>query len=274
MGYSNGEVILNDVVFFNELSLDVDIPVDFGFIKELADLIGVLRGIGIYTCRIYENIKYQLRDFLESANGLNQVDFNSWFYSFFHGPYDEDFEDEILVKFLEHEFKYEDKDVLGLAYAYLNETASLSLSLNSSFKSSYICIKDKIGNMFFVPNISQLPDISVVKSWFDNHKEPELIPCNILPKDKQFKFTPHHGTKELTQLWNRLRMSDYVVECINSIDYQPHDHTFIHECYDDGIIEVVMYWLPTHYAMSIKTTGRTLRETERIAQILQEKYGK
>lgn len=56
--------------------------------------------------------------------------------------------------------------------------------------------------------------------------------------------------------------------------YNTHEaRNFIRKVKADGLVECVMCWTDKGYGLVIKTTGRNLRETEKIAEILKEQYG-
>ena len=48
---------------------------------------------------------------------------------------------------------------------------------------------------------------------------------------------------------------------------------FIKRVHNDGLIEIVLPWTDEGYGVVVKTTGRNIRETERIGQIIYEEYG-
>ena len=39
----------------------------------------------------------------------------------------------------------------------------------------------------------------------------DLFETNVNPDDKHFHFTTHHGQQELTELWNRIKNSPFVI---------------------------------------------------------------
>jgi hypothetical protein len=47
---------------------------------------------------------------------------------------------------------------------------------------------------------------------------------------------------------------------------------FIKKCHRTGIIEIVLYKTDRKYSLQVQTTGRNLRETEAIAEILNDQY--
>lgn len=75
------------------------------------------------------------------------------------------------------------------------------------------------------------------------------------------------------ELAQKIVKCKYVEKIVNSLPFNPHDRNFIRKVKEDGLVEIVMIWTDRKYGMVIKTTGRNIRETRKIAQIIQEKYG-
>ena len=71
----------------------------------------------------------------------------------------------------------------------------------------------------------------------------------------------------------KLIQSPYVVGIINSLPFQPNAKNYIHQVKSDGTIEIVLTDTDKGLGLAVKTTGENLRETKRIAEILQNKYG-
>ncbi|MCP4350189.1 MAG: hypothetical protein GY795_32330 [Desulfobacterales bacterium] len=67
--------------------------------------------------------------------------------------------------------------------------------------------------------------------------------------------------------------SPYVISVINSIPFNSAEKQFIRKVHTTGNIEIVLTGTDKGFGMVIKTTGRNLRETELIAQIIEDKYG-
>ncbi len=97
----------------------------------------------------------------------------------------------------------------------------------------------------------------------------DLVETNINPDDKHFHLTVHHGQQELTELWNRVKNSPYVIEGI-SIEWG--GNSFFKKPQRDGKVDIVHLKSDRRYAMQIQTTGRNLRETTEIAKRLSEQY--
>ena len=57
------------------------------------------------------------------------------------------------------------------------------------------------------------------------------------------------------------------------LPYNPYEQKFIKRVRENGLIEIVLPWTDKGYGMVVKTTGRNLRETKRIAEIIEEEFG-
>ena len=60
---------------------------------------------------------------------------------------------------------------------------------------------------------------------------------------------------------------------INSLPFNSHERKFIKRIREEGLIEIVLPWTDKGYGVVVKTTGRTIKETEMIGRIIMEKYG-
>ena len=72
----------------------------------------------------------------------------------------------------------------------------------------------------------------------------------------------------------RLIRSPYLISVINSLPHNPNRRKFIKKIRENGLIEIVLPWTDKGYGIVVKTTGRTLRETEKIAEIIEEEFGR
>lgn len=82
-----------------------------------------------------------------------------------------------------------------------------------------------------------------------------------------------HGDDILKQHALRLLHNDYVESIINSLQFQPKAKQYISKCFNNGIIHIVLHWTDAGHGMAIKTTGRNIWETKKIAEILKNQYG-
>lgn len=70
----------------------------------------------------------------------------------------------------------------------------------------------------------------------------------------------------------RLVQSPYVVAVVNSLPYNPAAGNFIRRVHPDGKIELVLVWTDAGLGLVVQSTGRNLRETQAIAEILKDQF--
>ena len=120
----------------------------------------------------------------------------------------------------------------------------------------------------------------IYRKAYENEKEVEIIKTKISPENKQVSLANHHSKDLLSQFWDKIKKSPYVNACVCSIKYQSKSTKLISRIYANGEIDIVLhrtlkgYKSDAGYAMKIKTTGRDIRETKKIADILEEEYDK
>lgn len=76
----------------------------------------------------------------------------------------------------------------------------------------------------------------------------------------------------LTEFSKRLVRCPYVIEIVNSLPFNPAGRRFIKRIYDNGLIEIVLPWTDKGFGVAVRTTGRNIRETKRISEIISERY--
>ena len=91
--------------------------------------------------------------------------------------------------------------------------------------------------------------------------------------DKKIVLRNDHGKDVLEDFSKRLVRCPYLIGVVNSLPYNPHERKFIKRVKENGLIEIVLPWTDKGYGIVIKTTGRTIRETEKIAEIIEEEFG-
>ncbi|WP_027003420.1 hypothetical protein [Hugenholtzia roseola] len=115
----------------------------------------------------------------------------------------------------------------------------------------------------------------IYKKAYEENKKLELIETKLEPEVKDFKLADtHHGNNKLEKFWKKIRKSKYIISCVNSIAWDSYARSLIGKKDNNGQIEVFLYWEDEGFGMKIQTTGRNLRETEKIAEILENEYDK
>ncbi len=196
-------------------------------------------------------------------------------------PFIKDEDDEVAAHYVEADYFFEDTangivktNCAGLAAAHLYETLSVSLQSSPAWmKNSLDITIEANGNS----NIHQVNNVfskacflqPAIGDVVEKLGELDLQETAIEIPDKHIHLTSHHGQQELTALWNKLKNSPYVEEGL-SIEWG--GKRFIRKTYANGKIEIIDNSSDEGYALLIQTTGRNLRETNAIAEILKERY--
>ncbi|QIU96533.1 hypothetical protein [Bacteroides faecium] len=166
--------------------------------------------------------------------------------------------------------------VYGLAAAYLYNTIGINLNSSDYWnKLLYnLQIEGEEQQEMDILSVCSEQDFSCEEfiNWSENIKEVELVECKILASDKKIHLRADHGSDTLVHFSKKICQSLYVKEVINSLPYNSHAVDFIHKVTATGLIEIVLTNTDKGLGIVIQTTGRTLKETEKIACLLQEKY--
>ncbi|MDR2773627.1 MAG: hypothetical protein LBC19_02585 [Tannerella sp.] len=203
-------------------------------------------------------------------------DYRDYMYGMIVLPFIKEDDMEIEEHYVAANYYFEDKDAnisktecLGLAAAYLYETLSISLSTSpmwEQYKLPVIIEEKAQVSLASVYNItSPASFVPEIIDFIDEIKELTLIETAIAPNEKSIHLSHHHGIRELQNLCDQLKNCSYVEEMCST---NWGGSTFIRKAHKDGIIEIVLFNTEKRYALSVKTTGRNLRETEAIAKIL------
>lgn len=102
----------------------------------------------------------------------------------------------------------------------------------------------------------------------------KLVESALQPNQKPTDVEGDHGQRELKDYAKLLNHNPYVEGTLTSLPFKPHSHEYILKIYDDGLLDIVLWWEDAGYSMRVKTTGRNVAETREIAKILKEKYGR
>lgn len=104
------------------------------------------------------------------------------------------------------------------------------------------------------------------------HSEP--IRTELQPKDKIIRLRDDHGKDVLLEFAQRICQSPYVIQIVNSLPFQPNENHFINKDkpFNDGLIDVCLYWTEQGFGMVIKTTATNEYQAKKIAEILIEQF--
>jgi hypothetical protein len=255
-------------VFANELSINGSTFDDYKNIKNLSEVYRVLVANGIHSCRISSE------DLNAIIDKLNQEpkkrDLLNFIYSFFHAPYESSENvEESVDEYLTHKWMYDTQECFGLAFSYLAE--SLSVSFDTETWKEIVEIK-KDCETVSVKNASERSHIEYHQNWLDSLKNIELIETSIAWNEKKISLRDDHGKDKLLDFSKKICRCPYVISIINSLPFNRTEKQFIRRLRPNGIIECVLCWTDVGYGIVIQTTGRNLRETEKIAELLKTEY--
>jgi len=222
---------------------------------------------------------YTLFDWLQNKDVPTK--YRNFLFGMITQPFIKDEDEEVVDKYIEANYFFEDSEsgiaktaCTGLASAYLYETLSISLLSAPVWNKTKLPIiieneeETRIESVFNVSLKKSFEDEEIAE-YVGNLGNVELVETDIAPKDKKIHLADHHGKKELAELAKQLKNSPYVVE-MRSTNWG--GKKFIRKTHKDGVIEVLLYKTSKGYALWVQTTGRNLRETKAIAQILDDRY--
>lgn len=210
--------------------------------------------------------------------------YRSIFYDMFVQPFIREDDVEIVDQYIESEFYFEDSEngfnkqkCLGFASAYLYDTLSISLQSHHIWLKNIFKItveKEKKSLEVEVKNTFSTDCFNhpAIKGFIEESCILSLLETDINPDDKHVHLADHHGKQELKELCDRLKYNPYVVEMRSMEWCRGKCSNFIKKTHDTGVIEIVLYNTDCKYALWVQTTGRNFRETNAIAEILEENY--
>lgn len=112
------------------------------------------------------------------------------------------------------------------------------------------------------------------QQWVREHGELQLCESTLTFENKIVSLRDDHGKDILEEHATTLCHNKYVEGVLCSLPFKPKHRSYIYRIYDDGAIDIVLYWDDRGLSMRIKTTGRNIQETTAIAYILREQYGR
>lgn len=279
-----------DFVTFNELSFKPlaehsEILKGFfltlcGTIAKLRETYPSLRVVFTSECFGYEATKNEI--FATWLENLPQGGEKNTILSIINKPYlsEKDIEPLYGYSFENQACGIEENYCWGLAFAKSRETVTISIPSIDLWKDAVLHFSQSNENgtnkeSFEIINLSTKESLEsqVFMDFLAQITPIVLQETTIEPKDKKVHLSgDHHGNDKLKLFWGKISKSPYVVELINSIDFNRSGTKLIKKIYNDGKIELTLYWEEDGYSMIIQTTGRNYRETAEIAKILRKKY--
>jgi hypothetical protein len=110
--------------------------------------------------------------------------------------------------------------------------------------------------------------------WLDKNIKIELVESDLPVEKKKIALRDDHGKDILLKFSQKILKSPYILSIINSLPFNPGQKDFIKKIYPTGNIEIVLTDTDRGLGIVIKTTGRNLKETQAISEILLNQYGR
>lgn len=257
-------------LYFNELSIAEKENINRHEVIALADVYRELRKHEITTCRISHEDHFKLHQMIQGVPEFLNV--GNFYFSFFRSPYESETVEKGQNEYLEHEWSYNGKICYGLPLAVILNSAVLSIS-DEEWNKSFICIS-KDDSIEKARNICTGEQVTEHIPLILAEQNTELVESTLRAEDKKISLRDDHGKDVLMDFSKRLIRCSYVEGVINSLPFNSHERKFIRKICEDGLIEIVLPWTDKGYGLVAKTTGRTKNETKRIAELIEDKYGK
>lgn len=223
----------------------------------------------ITSCRISSEDNHKLHQMIQSMPDFLNI--RNFYFSFFRSPYESDEVENEQNEYFEHEWLYNGKSCIGLPLAVILNSASLSI-YEPDWGDAFVYIT-RDNDACDVRNISIEQHVDIHIPQIQVSGELELVESDLQIEDKKISLRDDHGIDVLMDFSKRLIRCPYVIGVINSLPFNSHERKFIKRIRDEGLIEIVLPWTDKGYGIVVKTTGRTIKETEMIGKIIMEKYG-
>ena len=259
-------------LYFNELSLDSSLPVEYAYIINLKEVYRRSKLEGLSVCRFSVSDRNAIIEYLQSNPRLQNIrSIMNFAYAFFVSPYEKPFSDLEETQYMENSWSYQENPCGGLAWACIYDTLSLSIA-SENWLSSKITILHN-SEQASIHHVSMGNHFDDHHDWLEAKKEVSLATCPIAVTDKSILLRDDHGKNILHALAIKIVRSPYVIGVVNSLPFNPHYKRFIKTAKPNGIVEIVLIWTDTGIGLVVQTTGRNLRETQKIAEHLEEEFG-
>lgn len=256
-------------LFFNELSIRNKECIENDSIITIARVYQTLRKYNITTCRIASEDNTKLFQMISSRP--DSINIRNFYFSFFRSPYESEEVEGYQEEYYKYNWSYDNEGCMGFALAFLLNSASFSIDNENWGRPFVKFFRDEEG--VNARNICTEEHVGIHIPQLQGEEEIELLECGIEIADKKIVLRNDHGMDELEEFSKRLIRCPYLIGVINSLPHNPNRRKFIKKIRENGLIEIVLPWTDKGYGIVVKTTGRTLRETEKIAEIIEEEFG-
>ncbi len=171
----------------------------------------------------------------------------------------------------------EEKDSMGLSAAYVYRVPAIGFKSESVWDDvmhtihigSNNQVEDAVWPCITLPeHLSQ----NEFKEWIQKIGKIELLETSLHPSEKEISLRDDHGKDVLFKHAKKLCHSKYVIGVVTSLPFKSHDGGYVRRVTPEGMIDIVLFWDDRGLSMRVKTTGRNIQETSKIAEILDEEY--
>lgn len=256
-------------LYFNEFSIKNGESITRDTIITLTMVYKALLKYSVTTCRIGSEDSNKLFQLISSLPDSMNV--KNFYFSFFRSPYESDTVEKNQDDYYKYNWTFNSQACIGFALAYLLGSASLSI-YTSGWNIPFVqFFKDRGAEKARNICVEEHVDIHIPQIM--DETEAELLKCDLKSQDKKIVLRNDHGMDVLEDFSKRLIRCPYLIGVVNSLPYNPYERKFIKRIRENGLIEIVLPWTDKGYGIVVKTTGRTVRETERISEIIEEEFG-
>lgn len=167
--------------------------------------------------------------------------------------------------------------IIGLAAAHLMNTICIGFESEGYWQSveHLVETKEETGTIqkLSVLSVSNREhfDLPIIKDWVEKNQPVSLVCTKLESEEKKISLRDDHGKDVLQKFSRRVVKSPYVIGIVNSLPFNPNHQNFIKSVFETGLIEIVLTDTDKGLGIAVQTTGRNFRETEVIAQILEQK---
>lgn len=280
-------------IFFNELTLNATPEENRlwleGFLQVLKQL---ANKTGKKVNRVFAEGKV-LDRLCECVCGIEDNNLRNEVSAYLTGIYDPN-DEGVDRKIRDHYFGAEYGIEIGtdirpcpsLGWAYLNDSIAIGFASGSKWISSALhqIIETPlegevriVDDVVCVVNPLQLDD-EYVRTWLGVNFGAGIVdvqlpqPCNIDPSQKKIHFRDDHGREVVDAFARQLVRNEFVVEVINSIEWDSGCNHFVDDVRADGVVYVRMHWEGRGYGLAVKTTARGIPQTMLIARELERQF--
>lgn len=280
-------------IFFNELTLNATPEENRHWLEGLLKVLKLIAtrtekkvnrvfAEGDVLDRLYECVRI-----VEDNNLRNEV---SAYLTGIYDPNDEGVDGRIRDQYFGVEYSIEIgtaiKSCPSLGWAYLNDSITIGFASGPKWVSTALhqMIETPLeGDVRIVDDVVcvvsplQLDD-EYVRTWLGVNFGAETVdvqlpqPCNIDPSQKKIHYRDDHGREVIDAFARQLVRNEFVVEVINSIEWDSRCNHFIDDVRQDGVVYVRMHWESRGYGLAVKTTARGIPQTMLVGKELERKF--